>query len=66
MYSIVGFDIGTTEVKCTLYLVNGLKYFWRIATPKVDINITDSENIYWLVLPVKHLHYVIGMMKEML
>ena len=45
MYSIVGFDIGTTEVKCTLYLVNGLKYFWRIATPKVDINITDSEEI---------------------
>lgn len=45
MYSIVGFDIGTTEVKCTLYLVNGLKYFWRVSTPKVDVNIDDSEEV---------------------
>lgn len=45
MYSIVGFDIGTTEVKCTLYLINGLNFLWRVPTPKVDINIDDSEEV---------------------
>lgn len=45
MYNIVGIDIGTTEIKCTLVMINGLKYFWRKSTPKVTTNVNNLEEV---------------------
>lgn len=45
MYNIVGVDIGTTEIKCTLVMINGLKYFWRKSTPKVTTNVNNLEEV---------------------